>query len=62
MEIEKRFLRLPQVMERYSLSESTIYRKRRSGEFPKPIQLGDRAIAWAITDLQKYEKTLKEVV
>tara|TARA_Y200000002_G_scaffold331360_1_gene296505 strand:- start:6331 stop:6519 length:189 start_codon:yes stop_codon:yes gene_type:complete len=62
MNLELKLLRLPQVIERYSLSESSIYRKRKSGNFPQPIALGDRAIAWKISDLEKWEKNLKEVV
>ena len=61
MNYEMKLLRLPQVIERYSLSESSIYRKRRSGNFPQPISLGDRAIAWRVSDLENWEKSLKEV-
>jgi prophage regulatory protein len=40
------FLRLPQVKQRTGLSRSTIYARMRNGDFPSPINLGARAVAW----------------
>jgi prophage regulatory protein len=40
------FLRLPQVKQRTGLSRSTIYARMRNGDFPSPINLGGRAVAW----------------
>jgi prophage regulatory protein len=39
-------LRLPQVKQRTGLSRSTIYARIQCGEFPCPINLGGRAVAW----------------
>jgi prophage regulatory protein len=39
-------LRLPQVRVRTGLSRSTIYQYISAGTFPKPVQLGPRAVAW----------------
>ena len=39
-------LRLPAVIERTGLSESTIRRQVRRGTFPAPVPLGDRAVGW----------------
>lgn len=39
-------LRLPVVIEKTGLSRSSIYAKLEKGEFPKPVKLGERAIAW----------------
>ena len=41
-----KLLRLPAVMELTGLGRSTIYRMMSEGDFPKPIKLGQRAIAW----------------
>ena len=41
-----RFLRLPEVMRLCGLGRSAIYAKIKSGEFPAPISLGARAVAW----------------
>ena len=42
----RRFLRLPQVMEKTGIGRSSIYAKVRDGSFPPPIQLSQRIIAW----------------
>ena len=49
-----RFLRLPDVRSRISLSRSQIYRKISSGEFPKPYSLGARAVAWLESDVDAW--------
>lgn len=41
-----KFLRLPVVIERTGLSRSTIYDQMERGEFPRPVKIGARAIAW----------------
>jgi len=38
-------LRLPAVTRRVGLSRSSIYARLAAGDFPKPIQLGERARA-----------------
>jgi prophage regulatory protein len=39
-------LRLPAVKARVGLSRSTLYLKISRGEFPPPIDLGERAVGW----------------
>jgi len=49
------FLRIKQVKAATGMSRSWIYEAIRRGEFPPPIQLGIRAVAWdsaAIADWQ----------
>lgn len=41
-----RVLRTKQVCEIINISPVTLWRYRRDGQFPKPIQLGDRIIGW----------------
>lgn len=41
-----KFLRLPVVIERTGLSRSTIYDMMDRDEFPRPVKIGARAIAW----------------
>jgi prophage regulatory protein len=48
------FLRFPQVRTRVGLSRSTIYLKIVNGEFPKPISLGARAVAWLESDIDAW--------
>jgi predicted DNA-binding transcriptional regulator AlpA len=54
MTMEPRYLRLPAVLARYSLSRSTLYDLMRKG-FPKPIHLG-RSSLWAVDELLTHEQ------
>ena len=51
------FARLPTVMRTTGLGRSTIYRLVASGEFPRPVHLGPRAIAWRWSDLEQWGAT-----
>lgn len=44
--MEYRMLRLPDVVQATGLGRSTIYAKIAAGEFPVPVKLGARAVAW----------------
>ncbi|WP_133018597.1 AlpA family transcriptional regulator [Sphingomonas sp. PP-CE-1A-559] len=39
-------LRRPEVLSRVGLSRSTIYNEMALGNFPRPIKIGRRAVAW----------------
>ena len=45
-EIGRRFLRIAEVKHQVGLGRSSIYRKIKCGEFPAPVPLGARAVAW----------------
>lgn len=47
-------LRLPSVSSRVGYSRSSIYNFIASGEFPKPIRLGPRAIGWLESDIDRW--------
>ena len=51
-----RFLRRPAVTERYGLPVSTLYDWISKGRFPKPVRLGERAVGWAIEELEAWER------
>ncbi len=56
-----RFLRLPEVIKQIGLSRSTIYAYIAEGQFPKPILLGPRAVAWNSEDIEDWmEAKIKE--
>ena len=42
----RRFLRFPSVKNAVGLGRTAIYEKIKSGEFPRPIPLGARAVGW----------------
>jgi prophage regulatory protein len=47
-------LRLPQVESMIGLKRSSIYSRIAAGEFPKPINLGARAVAFKNSDIQSW--------
>jgi len=49
-----KFLRLVEVQRRVPFSRSTIYLKISRGEFPQPINLGARAVAWLESDIDEW--------
>lgn len=42
------FVRMPQLVAVFSVSESTIWRWVRAGKLPKPVKLGERTSAWPV--------------
>ena len=48
------FMRLPMVMRWTGLGRSTIYRLVAAHQFPSPVILGTRAVAWRLTDLERW--------
>lgn len=49
-----RLIRLKEVQHRVGLGRSTIYRWMAEGKFPKPVQLGGYAVAWAEDEIQNW--------
>ncbi len=58
---ESLFFRWPDVLKLTKFSRSTIERKVKAGEFPKPVQLGKNTTAWRKLDITKWEENLPEV-
>jgi len=50
----EKFLRMSEVQNRVPYSRSTIYAKIQKGEFPAPIDLGARAVAWLESDIDAW--------
>lgn len=46
-----KLLRRPQVEAMTGLSRSSIYRAMDQDQFPRPVKIGQRAVAWRETDL-----------
>ncbi len=47
----ERILRRPEVESRTGLSRSTIYQWMKDGQFPQPVKLGARLVAWRESDV-----------
>ena len=51
-------LRLDELTSEVKLGESTIKQKVKDGNFPKPIKIGARAMAWKRSDIEGWIDTL----
>lgn len=51
------FLRLPAVMKLTGLGRSTIYRMVADKQFPCPVRIASRAVAWRRTDLDRWSES-----
>ncbi|MEO8455872.1 MAG: AlpA family phage regulatory protein [Sphingomicrobium sp.] len=49
-------LRFPDVSRAVGLSKTAIYQRIRSGEFPAPVQLTGRAVAWHTVEVEAWIK------
>ena len=49
-----KLLRLKAVMEATGLGRSSIYKFIAQGTFPKPVQLGDRAVGWVDQEVEDW--------
>jgi prophage regulatory protein len=49
-------LRLPAVRARTGLARSTIYLRIAQGTFPKPVNLGGRAVGWLQNEIEEWLK------
>ena len=54
-----KLLRISDVMECTALSRSYIYRLIQRGEFPKPVQLGEKCSRWFEPEISEWIESLK---
>ena len=47
-------LRLPEVINRTGRSRSRIYADLRTGDFPRPLNIGPRAVAWLDSEIDQW--------
>ena len=52
--VEKRALKLKEVIGLISLSSATIYRMMSRGEFPRPARVGQRATRWRSDEVEEW--------
>ena len=56
------FLSRQQVLTRYGIGNTTLYRwiNDDSVNFPKPVQMGPRCVRWSISRLEQWEQERQE--
>jgi len=47
-------LRRPEVLRRCGISNTTLHRLIHSGDFPPPVQLGERSVAWIESEIDAW--------
>ncbi len=50
----ERLVRMPELVERTSLSRATIYRRIARGEFPQSVPIGANSAAWYASDIDRW--------
>jgi prophage regulatory protein len=55
-----KLLRRHQLEANLGISRSTIYQMMASGEFPKPLRIGRRAVGWRVEDIEKWLEEMQE--
>lgn len=49
-----RLLRRPEVEKAVGLSRSAIYAAMDRGDFPRPVRIGLRAVAWPLNEIEQW--------
>jgi len=49
---ETGFVRLPDVLKVFPVSKSTWWAGVKSGDYPKPVKLGQKMTAWRVEDIR----------
>ncbi|NVE89244.1 helix-turn-helix transcriptional regulator [Vreelandella titanicae] len=52
--MSNRLIRIKDVMDRTGLARSTVYKYIGLGQFPQPIKLGTRAVAWVEREVEAW--------
>ncbi len=53
-EIRERIIRKPELIAKIGLSDPSIYRRERRGEFPKRIPLGGNSVGWLESEVNEW--------
>lgn len=53
-----RLLRVHEVEARTSLHRATLYKRMARGQFPQPVRVGIRRIAWRESDIARWQDSL----
>ena len=52
--MSNRLIRIKDAMDRTGLARSTVYKYINLGQFPQPIKLGTRAVAWVEREVEAW--------
>lgn len=55
--VPKVLIRLPEVLKYNPVAKPTLYTQMKKGLFPRPINLGGKAVAWDLEDVLKWQES-----
>jgi prophage regulatory protein len=55
---QQKLLRIRQVIDATGIPRSSLYDKLRRGQFPQPVRIGRRAVAWRESDIVSWIESL----
>ena len=61
MSVQTGLIRKPELKQKIGLSESTIWRLEKSGQFPKRKQITSRLVGWLRSDVDKWIESREAV-
>ena len=56
MEQQERIIRKPELLARLGLSDASVWRREKKGQFPKRLQLGGAAVGWLESEIVEWMK------
>ena len=60
MEVQERFIRLPEVLNVTGLSRASVYRLEKAKIFPKRFKLTTNTVAWKLSDIRGWMESRAE--
>jgi len=60
MEVQERFIRLPEVLNVTGLSRASVYRLEKANIFPKRFKLTTNTVAWKLSDIRGWMESREE--
>ncbi len=54
----RRIIRKPELLKRVSLSDATVWRKERDGQFPRRVRLGGNSVGWFEDEVDEWLEQL----
>jgi prophage regulatory protein len=58
---DRKLLRFPELIDAVGLSKSGILKLIEAGQFPNPVRIGRRAMAWRAADVERWIESRPEV-
>lgn len=52
--MQQQLVRLSEVSDVTTLSKASIYRLLKGGRFPTPVRIGERRVAWKLSDVMSW--------